>query len=121
MEGTDYISEILKFCQKREAILMNRKRSMSRYNQYGYKILELATKLFNENRQDELLPYLESNSISTKYDIACLLFHFYPERCNQTLREIADMTMAEGLPRRLIIVTAMANNILKNGTPVCFP
>ena len=43
-------------------------------------------KLIEQNRQAELLPYLESESVSIQRDVAGLLFratpHNVPENCN---------------------------------------
>ena len=68
--SVDNVSKILTCCQKREEILLNGQ-SMSRYNHYLDKMRKLARELFDENRQDELLPYLKSESVSVREDVAC--------------------------------------------------
>ncbi|MCM1333620.1 MAG: hypothetical protein NC084_00370 [Bacteroides sp.] len=120
MGGTDYVSEILKCCQRREQALLN-DRSMGRYNRYFDKMRKLARKLIDENRQEKLLPYLESESISVQRDIAGLLFHCYPDLCGQKFREISGMTIETGLPKHLVVVAAAAKCNLKYGVPKDFP
>ncbi len=120
MSGIDYVAEILKCCQKREEVLLN-DQSMSEYNQYFDKMRKLARKLIDENRQRDLLPYLESESISIQKDIAGLLFNSYPDLCSQKFQEISEMTIETGLPEHLVIVAAAANANLKYGIPKDFP
>lgn len=121
MKNTDYVPEILKCCEKREKILEKGSRSMRKYNQCFDKMRELARQLFAENRQDELLPYLESESVSVREDIACLLYHFYPDQCRKIIQEIADMTIPNGLPKHLAIVAVGAIDNLKYGIQEDFP
>ena len=118
--SVDNVSKILTCCQKREEILLNGQ-SMSRYNHYLDKMRKLARELFDENRQDELLPYLKSESVSVREDVACLLYHFYPDLCGKIIREIADMKVVSGLPKHLAIVAVTASFNMKNGIPEDFP
>lgn len=121
MKSTDYVSEILKCCEKREEILEKGSRSMRKYNQCLEKMRALTHELFAENRQDELLPYLESESVSIREDIACLLYNSYPERCRKIIQEISDMKVVDGLPKHLAIVAVMAGFNLEHGIPKDFP
>ena len=116
----DLVQEILKCCEKREEIL-RKDQPISRYNHYFDKMRKLARQLINENRQDELLPYIDSESINIRAEIALILFHFYPEKCTQILQEISDMTIPTGLPRHLVLVAASAHNALKYGIPKEYP
>ncbi len=120
MKNKDLVQEILKCCEKREDIL-RKEQPISRYNHYFDKMRKLARQLINENRQDELLPYLDSENISIRFDVAGLLFHSYPEKCTQILQEISDMTIPTGLPRHLALVAASAHNALKYGIPKDYP
>lgn len=121
MKNTDYVREILKCCEKREKILEKGSRSMRKYNQCFDKMRELARQLFAKNRQDELLPYLESESVSVREDIACLLYHFYPDQCRKIIQEIAGMKVVDGLPKHLAIVAVTAGFNLEYGIPKDFP
>ena len=94
---------------------------MKKYNHYFNKMRKLARQLITENRQDELLPYLESESIIVREHIAGILFHFHPQLCTTKLQEIADMTIPTGLPKHLVLVAAEAHNSLKYGIPKDFP
>lgn len=120
MKTVDYVSEILKCCQKREEILI-KKQSMNKYNQYFDIMRKNARKLIDEKRYDELLPYLESESISIRSDVASLLFHIYPELCTQKIQEIADMSPETGLPKHFIILAVSASSNLEYGIPKDFP
>ena len=120
MRNVDYVSQILMCCHKREEILI-KGQSIKKYNHYFDRMRKLAQKLINENRQDELLPYLESDSIIIREHVACILFHFYPRLCTKKLQEIADMTIPTGLPEHLAIVAATANCNLKYGIPEDYP
>ncbi len=121
MKGNaDIVSEIIKCCQKREDILA-KNGSMSSYNRYLDKMRKLARQIIAENRQDELLPYLKCESISIREDVACLLYHFYPDLCGKIIQEIADMKVVTGLPKHLAIVAVTASFNLKYGIPKDFP
>lgn len=75
----DYIVDAIK---KRDEILVQDK-PISQYNKYFKIMRKYARKLIDDGRQNELLPYLEDESISIRADIACLLFHLYPDRCTE--------------------------------------
>ncbi len=116
----DCVSEILNCCRKREEILL-RGKSITTYNKY-FDILQKAKRvLFAENRQDELLPYLESDSISIRSDIAGILFHYKTERCTKILQEIAEMKVSDGLPKQFVILSVAAGDNLKYGIPKDYP
>lgn len=113
-------SEIIKCCYKREEVLKNGL-SMTIYNKYFDKMRKSAHILISEGRQDELLPYLGSESVSIRRDIAGLLYNSYPELCKSIFREISEMTVATGLQKCYIIVVATAIDISKYGIPKDFP
>lgn len=113
-DDLDYVIEALK---KRDEILVNAK-PISQYNKYYDKMRKYARMLINENRQDELLPFLNSDNISIKKDIAGLLFNSYPDLCYKILKEIADMT---DIPAYYGILQLGAKDNLKYGIPKDFP
>ena len=114
IDDLDYVIDALK---KRDEILINDK-PVRQYNKYFDKMRKYARKLINDNRQDELLPFLKSDCISIKKDIAGLLFNCYPDLCRETLKEIADMT---DIPVYYGIVQLGAKDNLKHGIPKDFP
>ena len=113
----NYISKILVCCKKRNDILINKK-SIKKYNYYFDEMRKNARMLINENRQDELLPFLNSDNISIKKDIAGLLFNSYPDLCYKVLQEIADMA---DIPVYYGIVQLGAKDNIKYGIPKDFP
>ena len=113
-DDLDYVIEAL---QKRDEILINDK-PVRQYNKYFDKMRAYARKLFDDGRQNELLPFLQSENISIKKDIAGLLFNFYPDLCREALKEIADMT---DIPVYYGIVQLGAKDNLKYGIPKDFP
>ena len=113
----NYTSKILICCEKRNDILV-KKQPIKKYNYYFDKMRKYARKLINDNRQDELLPFLNSDCISIKKDIAGLLFNCYPDLCREALKEIADMT---DIPFYYGIVQLGAKDNLKHGIPKDFP
>lgn len=114
MKKTDYALKIIECCKKREEILINHE-PIWKYNRYYDRMWVYARKLIDENRQEELLPYLESDSISVRSDIANILSDWYPEQCAQVLQEIANMTIATGLPKHFVILSVAAQVNLKHG------
>lgn len=86
-QNMNLTSEILKCCYKREDVLKNGL-SMTIYNKYFDKMRKSAHILVSEGKQDELLPYLCSESVSIRRDIAGLLYNSYPELCKSIFREI---------------------------------
>lgn len=112
----DCVEEILKCCRKREEILFNHG-SISSYNRYFDKIMKYECILAEENRQDELLPYLKCDSISIRSDIASILLESYPEQCIRVMQEIAAMTTETGLPKNLVMLSVAAEVNLKYGIP----
>lgn len=113
----DYIVDTIK---KRDEILVQDK-PISQYNKYFKIMRKYARKLIDDGRQNELLPYLEDESISIRADIACLLFHLYPDRCTEILQYISELTRANGLPEYFDLVSVAAYNNLKYGIPKDFP
>lgn len=105
----DYVSKIIDCCKKREEILINNE-SVRKYNYYFDKIRKYERILIAENRQDELLPFLECDSISIRSDIANILFQWYPIQCTKVLQEIANMTTATGLPKHFISLSIAARD-----------
>ena len=113
-------SERITCCYKREEVLKNGL-SMTIYNKYFDKMRKSAHILISEGRQDELLPYLGSESVSIRRDIAGLLYNSYPELCKSIFREISEMTVETGLQKCYTIVVATAIDISKYGIPKDFP
>lgn len=116
----DDLEYVLDSAKKREEILINHK-PISQHNKYLTIMRKYARKLIEDGRQDELLPYLEDESISIRADIACLLFHFYPDKCTEILQHISNLTRADGLPEYFSWVSMAAHDNLKYGIPKDFP
>ena len=117
MKHVDYVSKIQECFVKREEVL-KRGQSISLYNKWYDKMIVCKQKIFEENRQSELVSQLYSESASIRYDVACILFHHYPELCTQVLREIADMTFENGMPKYLAIISTGARCTLEYGIPL---
>ena len=120
MKKTDYLSKIIDILKKREATLLENQ-SVGKYNRHFDKMIKYARKLLNENRQDELLPYLDDDSISIQYDVASLLYNFYPERCRAVFLRISSMSVKTGMPRQFSDIRLSAQRILEFGMPPNFP
>lgn len=120
MKNNDDLSRFVDALKKREEILLTGQ-PIKKYNKYFDIKRECARRLIEQNRQDELLPYLESESVSIRADAAGVLFNCYPEKCGEVLRQISEMTVADGLPKQFVIVTAAARCNLKYGIPKDFP
>ncbi len=116
----DYVSKIIDCCRKREEVLLNDE-PMGKYNRYFDQMRKYAHKLIDEDRQEELLPYLESDSISIQRDIAGLLFNSYPDKCREVLFRISKMSVQTGLPKHLIGVSVSAAMALDIGIPKDYP
>jgi len=84
-------------------------------------MVRCARNLINENRQDELLPYLDDESISIQRDVAGLLYNCYPDRCRAVLEKISSMSIRTGLPKHLGNVRLSAVMALEIGIPKDFP
>ena len=80
-----------------------------------------ARKLIDLNRQEDILPYLNSNSVSMQYDIAQILYNIYPEECKAVLKRISEMSSKTGLPAYLGNVRLSALMTLEYGIPKDFP
>lgn len=119
-DDNDFTPKIINCCQKREEIL-KQGQITNKYDRYFNEMRKLARKLFAEKGQDELLPYLDSDSISIRADIACLLYNHYRDKCEKIIREIADMKIEDGLPEYLTIVVKTARFNLKYGISGDFP
>ena len=113
-DDLDYVIEAL---QKRDEILINDK-PIRQYNKCFDKMRKYARKMIDDGRQADLLPFLQSENISIKNDIAGLLFNCYPELCREALNEIAGMT---NIPVYYGIVQMGAKDNLKYGIPKDFP
>lgn len=120
MKKTDYALKIIECCKKREEILINNE-PMWKYNRYFDRMRVHARKLIDEKRQEELLPYLESDSISVQYDVAGLLYNCYPDKCREVLERISDMTVKTGLQLCFSICCVSAYMALKHGIPKDYP
>lgn len=117
MKRTDYVSKIIECCRKREEVLINDE-SIGKYNRYFDRMRKYARKLIDENRQEELLPYLESDSISVKKDVAGLLYHCYPDKCTDVLKAVANNS---NVPLCFVMVKVDASQTLKYGVPKNYP
>ncbi len=120
MKDNDDLSRFIDALKKREEILL-KEQSIRKYNKYFDIKTECAHRLIEQNRQDELLPYLESDSVSIRADAAGVLFNRYPEKCREVLKEISEMTVEDGLPEQFVIVAATAYSNLKYGIPKDYP
>ena len=113
----DYIVDAIK---KRDEILIQKK-SVSQYNKYYDIMCKYARKLIDSNRQDELLPYLECDNISFRFDVAGLLYNCYPEKCLEIFKEISNMSVKNGLPTYYSNIRLSSIFVLENGIPKDFP
>ena len=113
----DYIVDAIK---KRDEILIQKK-SVSQYNKYYDIMCKYARKLIDSNRQDELLPYLECDNISFRFDVAGLLYNCYPEKCLEIFKEISNMSVKNGLPKYYLNIRLSSIFVLENGIPKDFP
>ena len=120
MKKQDYVSKIIDCCKKREEILINDE-PMWKYNKQFDRMRKYARKLIDEDRQEELLPYLYSDSISIQRDVAGLLYNCYPEKCKEVLRNISNMSVQTGLPKHLGNVRLSAAMALEEGIPKSYP
>lgn len=120
MNDKDDLTLLIQALQKREQILINGE-SVKKYNRYFDTMRKYARNLIANNHQEELLPYLECDSVSIRRDMAGLLFHCYPEKCRSVLKEIAEMSVENGLPTCLVNVSVSAKMALEIGIPKDFP
>ena len=120
MTKKDDLEMLINALKKREEVLV-KDQSIAKYNRYFDKMRKHARNLIDDNRQEELLPYLYDNSISIRRDVAGLLFHCYPENCRDVLQKIGDMSVETGLPRCFINVSVSAQMALEIGIPKNFP
>ena len=120
MSDKDDLALLIQALKKREQILINGE-SVKKYNQYFEVMRKHARNLFTDNRQEELLPYLECDSVSIQRDVAGLLFHCYPEKCEEVLKKIAGMSVETGLPMCFVNVSISAEMALEAGIPKEFP
>ena len=117
MKRTDYALKIIECCRKREEILINDE-PMWKYNRYFDRMRVHARKLIDENRQEELLPYLDNDSISIRKDVAGLLYHCYPEKCTHVLNAVVNNS---DVPSCFSIVKVDARQALRHGIPKNYP
>lgn len=111
---SDYIDKVVECCIEREKVLFN-KQPISKYNRLYDKMNMYVKKVIEENNQEKLLKYLESENISVRFDIATMLYEFYPEKCINVLTEISNMDSSKGLQKHLFIIAVAAGNNLKYG------
>ncbi len=116
-KNENYVEEIMRCCRKREKILI-KKQSTKKYNYYYDKMITYAQKLILENRQDELLPYLEEESVSIKNDVAGLLFNYHTEKCTTIIQDIVNNPV---VPLHFAMVQLSAMDSLKYGIPKNYP
>ncbi len=120
MNDKDDLALLIQVLKKREQILVNEE-SIKKYNRYFEVMRKYARNLIADNRQEELLPYLECDSVSIRRDVAGLLFHCYPEKCEKVLKKIAGMSIETGLPTCFVNVSISAEMALEVGIPKEFP
>ena len=120
MSDKDDLILLIQALKKREQILINDE-SVKKYNRYFEEMRKHARNLIDNNRQEELLPYLECDSVSIQRDVAGLLFHCYPEKCEEVLKKIAGMSVETGLPMCFANVSISAEMALDVGIPKEFP
>ena len=116
-DDVEYVVEVLK---KRDEILIKGK-STRQYNKYFDVMCKYARRVIDTGRQDELLPLLDSDNVSYRHDAAGLLYHYYPEKCQQVLKEISEMSVATGLQKQYINLSVAAEMALEIGIPEDFP
>lgn len=120
MSKKDELELLIDALKKREEVLINNQ-SIKKYNKYFDIMRKCARKLIDDNRQEEILPFLFDNSISIQRDVAGILFNCYPEICHKVLKDISEMTVETGLPKQLIMLSVAAYDNLKYGIPKDFP
>ena len=116
-DDLEYVIEAL---QKRDEILVKDK-PVRRYNKYFVQMCKYTRKMINENRQAELLPFLDSENISYRFDVAGLLFNCYPDKCEKVLKGISEMSVRDGLPKYYSDIRISAKMTLEIGIPKDFP
>ena len=116
-DNLDYVIEAL---QKRDEILINDK-PVRQYNKYFDIMRKYARKMINDNRQAELLPFLDSDNISYRFDVAGMLFNCYPDKCEKVLKGISEMSVRDGLPKYYSDIRISAKMTLEIGIPKDFP
>ena len=114
------VKKIIECCIKRKEILEHNK-PIKEYNKYYNIMRKYARCLIDENKQNELLPYLNDENVSIRFDIAILLYNSYPNICEKVLNELSNMTVQNGLPKHYIIISAAAYDNIKYGIPKDFP
>ena len=118
--NNELISKIIDCCKKREFILEH-SQSMREYNKYYDKMCKYMRCLIDSKQECDLLPYINDDSISVRFDIAILLYNSFSSICKKTLEEISELNINNGLPKHLVIVSVSAYNNLKYGIPADFP
>ena len=120
MKINDDLVKLVNALKQREEVLI-KGQSTRKYNKYFDLMVKYAHNLIVENRQEELLPYLENESISIQRDVAGLLFNSYPDKCREVLIRISKMSVKTGLPKHLGNVRLSAAMALEIGIPKDFP
>ncbi|MBR5364194.1 MAG: hypothetical protein IK134_12855 [Oscillospiraceae bacterium] len=116
----DNVQKLIECCNKMESILLNNG-STSKYNYNFRQMIKYARALIDANRAEELIPYLNHKSLMIRYEVACILYNSFPEKCHPIIKEVSEMTIATGLPKHLTTIGASASNSLKYGIPKDFP
>lgn len=120
MSKKDELELLIDTLKKREEVLINNQ-SIKKYNKYFDIMRKCARKLIDDNRQEEILPFLFDNSISIQRDVAGILFNCYPEKCSETLQKISNMSVQTGLPKYFSNLRLSAAMALEKGIPKDFP
>jgi len=116
----DDLAYFIEALKKRDEILINDK-PVRQYNKYFDIMRKYARKMINDNRQAELLSFLDSDNISYRVDVAGLLYNCYPEKCKQVLKDISEISSETGLPKYYINLSISASMALEIGIPKDFP
>ena len=120
MTKKDDLEMLINALKKREEVLI-KNQSVAKYNRYFDKMCKYARNLIDNNRQEEILPYLYDESISIRRDVAGLLYNCYPEKCTEVLKSISNMSVQTGLPKHFGDVRLSAAMALEIGIPKNFP
>ncbi len=116
----DYVKKIIESCTEMESDLLNQ-RSMRKYNKHFDLMRKYARALIHENRAEELIPYLKHESLIIRYEVACILYNSFPEKCSPIIKEVSEMTITTGLPEHLTTIGASASSALQYGIPKDYP
>ena len=116
----DPVERFIAYSRKREYVLLHNL-PVRLYNRYFVQCRKLARTIIDENRAEEMLPYLNGGDLFLRYSAACFFYNCFPEQCRRVLEEISEMTIPTGLPKHLVMISMSAYGNLKYGIPKDFP